>query len=67
MLERWLDLVLELVAVDGRAAAAGACWVAALDHKVGDDAVKDCRVVVAALAESCEVGAGFGGVVGVEL
>lgn len=67
MLERCccLDLVFKLVAVDGRAAAAGAGWVAALDHKVGDDAVEDCRVVVASAAEGCEVGAGLGRVVGV--
>jgi hypothetical protein len=38
-----------------------------LDHEVGDDAVEDCGGVVAAADEGGEVGAGFGGVGGVEL
>jgi hypothetical protein len=62
-----IDLVLELVAVDGGAAAAGARGVAALDHEVRDDAVEDCGGEVAAAGEGGEVVAGFGGVGCVEL
>jgi hypothetical protein len=61
------DLVLEFVAVDGGAAAAGACGVAALDHEVWDDAVEDGVVVVPAGREFGEVLTGFGGVGRVEL
>lgn len=64
--ERSADLVLELFAVHGAAAAAGAGRVAALDHEGGDDAVEDCVVVVAAGGEGAEVSAGAGGVLGVE-
>lgn len=60
------DLVLEFLAVDGGAAAAGAGRVAALDHEGGDDAVEGRRVVVPALGEGEEVGAGLGGVRGVQ-
>lgn len=62
-----VDLVVELVAVDGGAAAAGAGGVAALDHEVGNDAVEDGGGVVAATDEGGEVVAGLGGVSGVEL
>lgn len=67
MLEGWRDLVLELFAVDGAAAAAGAGGVAALDHEVGDDAVEDGVVEVAAAGERRKVFASLGGVVGVQL
>ncbi|TFB00711.1 hypothetical protein CCMA1212_007152 [Trichoderma ghanense] len=67
VLERRVDLVLELVAVDGGAAAAGARRVAALDHEVGDDAVEYRGVVVAALDEGGKVLGRFGGVLCVEL
>ncbi|OAQ86149.1 hypothetical protein VFPBJ_00189 [Purpureocillium lilacinum] len=67
VLERRVDLVLELVAVDGGAAAARARRVAALHHEVGDDAVEDGRRVVAAADERGEVVARLGGVRGVEL
>lgn len=67
VLEARVDLVGELFAVDGGAAAAGAGGVAGLDHEVGDDAVDDGRVVVAALGEGDKVCAGLGGVGGVEL
>lgn len=66
VLERRVDLVLELFAKDGAAATAGAGRVAALDHEVGDDAVEDGGVVVAAADEGGEVLAGLGGVGGVE-
>lgn len=49
-----------------RTAAAGAGGVAALDHKVGDDAVEFEPVVVTALGEVEEVGDGDGGLRGVE-
>lgn len=67
VLERGVDLVLELLAVDGAAAAAGAGGVAGLEHEVGNDAVEEERVVVAAFGEGLEVLAGFWGVFGVEL
>lgn len=67
MLQRGVNLVVELVAVDGGAAAPGARRVAALDHEVGDDAVEDGRGVVAALDEGGEVLGCPGGVRGVEL
>ena len=41
--------ILELVAVNGGTATAGASGVTGLKHEVGDDAVKDDIVVVAAL------------------
>jgi len=52
-----VEFVTELVAW---AAGAGAGGVAALDHEVGDDAVEFDAVVVAALGEVEEVGAGHG-------
>lgn len=62
VLERRVNLVGELFAVDGSAAAAGAGRVSALNHEVGDDAVEDGAVVVAAADEGGEVVAGLGGV-----
>lgn len=55
MLKARVDLVFELVAVDGATAAAGAGGVAGLEHEVGDDAVEEDVVVVAALCEGGEV------------
>lgn len=55
MLQSWMDLVCELFAVDGAAAAAGAGRVAGLEHEVWDYAVEDYVVVVAALGEGGEV------------
>lgn len=66
VLEARVDLVGKGVAIDGGAAAPRARGVAALDHEVGDDAVEDGVVVVAAAGELGEVLAGFGGVGGVE-
>lgn len=66
MFQRRVDLVGEFVAVYGGAATSGARRVAALDHEVGDDAVEDGVGVVAALDEGGEVGAGLGGVGGVQ-
>lgn len=60
MLQLGGDLVLELLAVDGGAAAAGAGGVAGLDHEVGDDAVDEEVVIVAALGEGGEVLARLG-------
>ena len=57
--ERVVELVLELAAEDGLAAAAGAGGVAALDHEVGDDAVEDDVVVSASVGEAGEVLAGL--------
>lgn len=67
MLQRRVDLVLELVAIDGGAAAAGARGIAALDHEVWNYAVEYGVVVVGAGDEGGEVFAGFGGVCSVEL
>lgn len=61
------DLVLEGLAPDGAAAAAGAGGIAGLEHEVGDYAVDRGVVVVAAAGEGGEVFAGLGGMVGVEL
>ncbi|TGO43553.1 hypothetical protein BOTNAR_2273g00020 [Botryotinia narcissicola] len=51
---------------DRGSAAAGARGIARLQHEVGDDAVEDDVVVVAAPDESLEVGARFGRVRRVE-
>ena len=59
MFQSWIDLVFEFFAVDGSAAAAGAGRVAGLEHEVWDYAVEDDVVVVAALGEGGEVGAGL--------
>ena len=67
VLQGRIDLVLELFAIDGGAAATRAGWVAALNHEVGDDAVEDGLVVVAAANQRGEVFARLGGVAGVEL
>lgn len=61
------DLVGELVAVDGGAAAARARRVPALDHEGRDDAVEDDAVVVPPGREGAEVLAGPRRVRGVEL
>lgn len=61
------DLVLELFTVNAAPAAAGPRRVAALDHKVLDDAVEDGVVVVAALCEGGEVLARLGRVLVVQL
>lgn len=53
------DFILELFAVDRAAPSACAGGVAALDHEIGDDAVEDHVVVVAALCEGCKVLAGL--------
>ncbi len=62
MFQTGVDLVFELFAVDGAAAAAGAGGVAGLEHEVWDYAVEEDVVVVAALGEGGEVFAGLGGV-----
>jgi hypothetical protein len=61
------NLILKLVPVDAAASPPRAGWIAALDHKVLDDAVEDGAVVVAARGEGGKVLAGLGGVVGVQL
>lgn len=55
MLERRVDLIFEFLAVDGCAAASGARGVARLKHEVGDYAVEENVVVVAAAGELSEV------------
>lgn len=62
-----MDLVGEGGAPARGAAAAGAGWVAGLEHEVGDYAVDRGVVVVSAAGEGREVLAGFGGVGCVEL
>ncbi len=59
MLQARIDLIFELFTVDGSTAAAGAGRIAGLQHEVWDDAVEDDVVVVAALGEGGEVGAGL--------
>lgn len=54
-----MDLVVEFLAVDGRAAAARARRVAGLEHEVGDYAVEEEVIVVAPLREGFEVFAGL--------
>lgn len=66
-LQLGVNLVLELVAVDAAAAAAGAGRVAALDHEVLDDAVEDGAVVVAALGKLRKVLARLGRMLAVQL
>ena len=67
VLEGRVDLVFELLAVDGGAAAAGAGGVTRLGHEVGDDAVEDGIGIVAAADEGGKVIACLGGVGGVQL
>ena len=55
MLQRRVYLVLEFLSVYRTAAAACACGVAGLEHEVGDYAVEDYVVVVAALGEGGEI------------
>lgn len=55
VLERAVELVLELATPDGLSATAGACGVAALEHEAGDDAVEDDAVVLACVGEACKV------------
>ena len=59
MLQSRIYLIFEFFAVDGSATAAGAGRVAGLEHEVWDYAVEDDVVVVAALGEGGEVGAGL--------
>ena len=61
------DLILEFFTIDAAAAAARARRVAALDHEVGNDAVEDGAVVVAARGERREVLARLGRVLRVQL
>jgi hypothetical protein len=62
-----IKLVLELVAVDRGSSAAGTSRVTALDHEARDNAMEGAAIVVAALHEGSEVGAGARGTFGVEL
>jgi predicted transcriptional regulator len=57
--ERRDELVLELAAVDGRAAATGTGGVTTLDHEALDDAVEDDVVVLAGCGEGGKVLAGL--------
>lgn len=59
MLERWVYLVLEFVAVDRAATSPGAGGIAGLYHEVGDDTVEYYVVVVAALGKACKILAGL--------
>lgn len=61
--EGFVELVRELVAGTAGAVAAR---IAALDHEVGDDAVKGQAVVVAAFGEVEEIGGGHGNLGGVD-
>ena len=60
MFKRRIDLILKFLAVDGSPAAAGASGVAGLEHKIGDYAVEDDIIVVAAASEFGEIFAGLG-------
>ena len=51
MFETWMDLVFELLAVNGGAASAGARGIASLEHEIGDYAVEENVVVIAAACE----------------
>lgn len=59
MPQRGDELVLELAAPDGSAAAASAGGVTALDHEALDDTVEDHVVVFAGRGKSREVLAGL--------
>lgn len=61
------DLILKFFTIDAAAAAARTRRVAALDHEVGNDAVEDGPVVVAARGERRKVLARLGRVLGVQL
>jgi hypothetical protein len=63
MLERGMNLIFELVTVDGASATTGASRVAGLDHEVRDDAMKDDTIVVTTFCKSGEVLAGFRSVI----
>jgi hypothetical protein len=47
MPQRWMELVLEILAPNAGTAGAIAEWIACLDHKAFDDAMEDMAVVVA--------------------
>lgn len=53
------DFVFEFLAVDRASSSTGAGGITGLDHEIGDDAVEDDIVVVAALCEGREVFAGL--------
>lgn len=55
VLQRAVELVLELAAPDGLSTTAGAGGVTALQHEAGDDAVEDDAVVLAGVGEACKV------------
>jgi hypothetical protein len=67
VLQTWIDLVLKFLAKDGASSATGPCRIATLNHEVGDDAVEDGVVIVAATDEGGEIVAGLWGVRGVQL
>ena len=49
MFQRGMDLIFEFIAVNTCPSAPCACWVARLDHEVGDDAMEYDAVVVVSL------------------
>jgi hypothetical protein len=55
VLERTVELVLELAAPDGLSTTTGAGGVTALEHEAGNDAVEDDAVVLASVGEACKV------------
>jgi hypothetical protein len=55
VLERAVELVLELAAPDGLSTTTGTSGVTALQHEAGDDAVEDDAVVLASVGETCKV------------
>lgn len=57
MLQSRIDLIFELLAVDGSATAAGTGRIAGLQHEIWDYTMEDNVIVVAALSEGGEVGA----------
>lgn len=67
VLQARIDLVLKLLAKDGASSATGSRGIAALDHKVGNDAVEDGVVIVAATDKGGKIVAGLWGVRSVQL